>query len=135
MNYSAVTAITLGTLTAAWFLMTVPIVPLPYPFNGDVDLPSPVSLVRSLAGNKTEKVVSSVCTPTIVSDLDDGFISGFLMSVGLPRGATVESEVSLGNPQHPSKTIIKYRGQIHAVNVRQDGTGACFDFTPPIPVN
>ena len=87
--------------------------------------------LNPIAGRKTVSVMSSVCTPKMPSDLDHGFISSVLMSAGLPEGATVESEMILGSPAS-SKTVIKYRGRSHMVNVRPDGIGACFDFVPPI---
>jgi hypothetical protein len=73
--------------------------------------------------------MSSVCTPTVPSDLNDGFISSVLIGAGLPEGATLKSEM------YPDKhTVVEYRGQSHRVEIRKDGDGACFDFTPPIPL-
>ena len=110
--------------------MTEPILGLPYPFNGTTDLPSPISLITSVAGYKRITVIPSICTPSTSSDLDNGFISSVLLSAGLPDGATIESELS-----PTPRTVIRFKGETYTVSVRKDGAGACFDFTPPIPIS
>jgi hypothetical protein len=87
-------------------------------------------LILSTVSCTVKKEMPSICTPTMPSDLNDGFISSVLVSAGLPEGATVSSQM------YPEKhTVIEYRGKVHAVKVRREGDGACFDFTPPIPVD
>lgn len=73
----------------------------------------------------------SICTPTAPSDLHEGFMSSILVSAGLPEGAEMKSEM------FPNKhTVVVYRaGVSHVVSIRKDATGACFDFTPPIPID
>jgi hypothetical protein len=118
----------IAVVLLTWVLMTEPIAHLPYPFNGLVDLSSPVSLVSSLAGYKTVKVIPSICTPSLSSDCADGLLSVVLLGAGLPQGATVESQILPAR-----QTVVQYRGQKHIVSTRRDGDNTCFDFTPPIP--
>src|SRR6266481_4808961 len=79
----------------------------------------------------TKKVLPSVCLPNVSSDVDSLTLIGALLPPKLPIGATPSVQWS----DKGERMFVAYRGRKYEITRRKSRQGACFDFSPPIPLN
>jgi hypothetical protein len=75
----------------------------------------------------TNKVLSSVCMPTVSIDVDSITLMA-LLDPKLPEGANLSGDFA------SDRLTVMYRDRRYEVVRRKQSEGACFDFNPPIPL-
>ncbi len=76
----------------------------------------------------TKKLLSTICTPSMTSSVDNITLGSLVIQPKLPDGALVSWDASL------DQMSVTYRDRIYNVVRREEGAGLCVDFKPPIPL-
>jgi hypothetical protein len=79
-----------------------------------------------------KKILPSICTPTAPPDLSSGLFS-LLLNGLLPEGASGSFGTERDAQGREFGTVL-YRDRAYKATLRRSGSGACFDFTPPLPL-
>jgi hypothetical protein len=81
----------------------------------------------------SKKTLPSICTPTPPPDLSSGLFS-LLLNGLLPKDASGAFGTERDEQGREFGTVF-YRDRAYKATLRLNGGGACFDFTPPLPLN